>query len=335
MPLHASDYLDVKSAAKYAFIAVKYDGYRLWHFGDSPDVAFVGVQCGHNMGEDELTDAIAAYKRLTAQTPTKGFFGTPVRYAHARQLWADCCELRVEKVVLHDHKLLIELLDLCESHEHLFVDVTRAHEAMSLLLPFCAKHGLPYYTDEKEPSECPDNPFFSRPAYMHPPERWLHYGFYVHKFLCSLEELYCLYLLWKAAFYNDWAAMQAFDTITEGKYRIAPAGALNAYLAALSWSSKVSRELEFEDKRGHFTIVSLHMIDALKQQMLDVFALGEDGLDGKSLFQCIRCNTAFIRSHGNAKLCDHCKKNAEVIRAHRMRKRHEKEAANHAKESKQ
>ena len=72
---------------------------------------------------------------------------------------------------------------------------------------------------------------------------------------------------------------------------------------------------------------------ALNVFMLQVIAGSNAIINGYSIEHCGNCKTPFVKTHGNATLCENCRTNKAKLRALRTKKKMEKEAARNAEKT--
>ena len=144
--------------------------------------------------------------------------------------------------------------------------------------------------------------------------------------LYELHHLYFIYALWVK---RHFGASFLHSDISVKLERTAETAVMEGLLNNLT----VSREVSFIDGVPVAREVFSNALDLVIAQMQDIVLQGVSGLDGRSAGHCKECGNPFVKEHGRASLCGHCRSNSVKLRNYRARQRAKREAEKNAQQT--
>jgi hypothetical protein len=156
------------------------------------------------------------------------------------------------------------------------------------------------------------------------------FAFEAKEIIRSLILLRFLFLFWVVTVWGDdryaFQLANAFDAFHDFPLisnTPRPYSHENCVRFAIDISKEFTLKRVLDISNSNPTIISQYAnpLDAVIGSMIQLIGLGKKALDGKSIAECVRCGSTFIKRHGNKKLCYDCGSDLERSRASRERKK--------------
>lgn len=198
-------------------------------------------------------------------------------------------------------------------------------EAVKDLVLLCYKYGLVSIDDS----------FTIRPRLMSPQndelESSICFGFPVAEVARYLDDLFLMFLFWKGimgfltpAEKDNLYSLAGYSHMDKEEFFERGERIFRSNLSGNMMFHYCRFYVDFDKKlRPNNIIVADNALEAAFAVMTYIVSLGDDAKEQKTLQQCERCGTYYLRYHNRQRFCKACADNTVRVREHRKRKKEE------------